>query len=53
MNTEVTICVCKHLVMDEEGNLKPCGHRWIPRSLWRPAKCPKCQSRKWDEEVIK
>jgi len=40
MNTEVIICVCKH---------PECGYRWIPRTLGRPARCPKCQSRRWDQ----
>lgn len=24
-------------------------HKWIPRTDTRQVKCPRCQSRKWDE----
>ncbi len=36
MNNETFICEC----------LK-CGHNWMPRTPWKPAKCPSCQNRKW------
>ncbi len=37
MNQEITVCVCKR-----------CGHRWFPRAF-KPARCPKCQSKNWDK----
>lgn len=27
-----------------------CGHEWQPRLPGRPARCPKCQSDRWDKE---
>ena len=38
MNNESFICECKK-----------CGYRWIPRTLGKPARCPKCQSKQWDK----
>lgn len=26
-----------------------CGYEWIPRSIRKPARCPKCQSRNWNK----
>ena len=26
-----------------------CGHRWIKRVAGRPAACPKCNDRHWDQ----
>ncbi len=40
MNKEIIMCECKR-----------CGYKWIPRSLNRPARCPKCQSRAWDKPI--
>ena len=33
------------------GECKQCGYQWIPRSLNRPARCPKCQSKAWDKPI--
>ena len=38
MNNRIEMCHC----------LK-CGYGWIPRTLGKPARCPKCQSRKYDK----
>ena len=27
-----------------------CGHMWIPRSLNRPIRCPRCQNFRWDDK---
>lgn len=32
-----------------DGSRCRCGHEWIPKGEDRPAYCPKCKSRKWDE----
>jgi|HubBroStandDraft_1064217.scaffolds.fasta_scaffold13052_5 DNA-directed RNA polymerase subunit RPC12/RpoP len=29
-----------------------CGHAWIPRQQDPPARCPKCQSRRWWEPKL-
>ena len=38
---------------NEIPECKRCGHQWFSRSLGLPAKCPKCQSRKWNESQKK
>jgi hypothetical protein len=27
-----------------------CDHEWIPRKAGRPARCPNCQSDRWDQQ---
>lgn len=27
-----------------------CGHEWLPRKEGRPARCPNCESARWDKE---
>ncbi len=34
---------------NEIPECKRCGHQWFSRSLGKPAKCPKCQSRNYDK----
>ena len=33
----------------EKKHCQQCGHEWWPRTEKRPAACPKCISRKWDQ----
>lgn len=35
---------------DNTYKCKKCSYEWIPRTLKRPTRCPKCQTRHWDKE---
>lgn len=43
---------------DMKRHCKRCGVDWLSRGDikegegWRPVKCPRCQSLKWDEESV-
>jgi predicted Zn-ribbon and HTH transcriptional regulator len=37
------------IVKIEKVNCRECEYEWWPRSEKSPARCPKCQCRKWDK----